>query len=125
MRAVAQSRVVARGSSTGHVEPQVIPGPPGVRGPQCASTVLAPVDRAREDRPPHRSPTPGGPVTGSRRWDGGRHGSDGRPLDGAGHIFTLYVASQEPGPPADDPAPGTPVATLGFLLGTEDGPSDP
>ena len=49
----------------------------------------------------------------------------GRPVGGTGHIFTLYVASQEPSPPADDGAPVDQVTSLGFLRSDEDGPSGP
>jgi hypothetical protein len=46
----------------------------------------------------------------------------GRP-GGGGHVFTLYVASQDPVPPPEDGPPTEPGTTLGFLRGDEARPS--
>jgi hypothetical protein len=48
----------------------------------------------------------------------------GRPGGGGGHVFTLYVASQDPVPLPDDGPPTEPGTTLGFLRGDGAGPSD-
>ena len=48
----------------------------------------------------------------------------GRPPGGTGHVFTLYVARQVPGPQPDGRAAGEP-APLGFLRGDQEGPSGP
>ena len=53
-------------------------------------------------------------------------GPSEHPTGGAGHIFTLYVGSQDPSaPPPEDLAPGELLPPLGFLRSDEEGPSGP
>jgi hypothetical protein len=64
-------------------------------------------------------------VTGPGRSGPDRPEPHGRPSGGAGHVFTLYVASQDPGPGPDDEAATGPVTPLGFLRSGDEGPSGP
>lgn len=50
----------------------------------------------------------------------------GRTDGGAGHVFTLYVAAQEPAPrPEGDRDHPSEPSSLGFLHTTDEGPSGP